>query len=561
MHLTRTERARIVRSEAYFHYLRTNGITEGIDLLALAATRRRQRLEPFLGAIEDATSRRDSGEQLSALINTLDVPAARRLAILLADQGREGEALLILDALARVLGPQSLLKEGRFVLAELMVEAGHSAQLEEMFARLHIRRDDPAQAWLLAANACNPFSVGSPETRAIDAWCGTVNEMFAADRLEPIRIAPGDEAPFDRIMSGSARIVDDGPLVTVVIPTYAPGRRIATAIESLLGQSHRSLQIIIADDASPADAAADLDRWTERDSRIEVLHLPENGGPYLARNTAVSERARGIYVTVHDDDDWSHPRKIESQVAHLEASRKAVANMVNGVRASDQLSFGRVNGNPVWAQQALSSLMVRREVFDQIGYWDLVNRAADAEFNDRIRSWTRERIPVVGRVPLMFYRTRWGSLSDGEFRRGYMDPRRRWYFQSYRAWHEACRADGIRPFVPVDNRGMRAFSAPADFLGSRAKKESRTIDADLVVVNDFRDRGGGVDRICSEIESTLAAGSQVAVVQVDSPDVPATGRIHPRVLRAALHDGAHVASLEDHVVESRAIGGGASLVE
>ncbi len=455
----RAIRAPKIDAAALHAHLRATGASDGLDDLAQAASYGRYDLDRLLAALR--------GTKADRVVRSLVPNVARDLGMLLADQGREDDGALMLEALIRVLGVRSVGKEGRFVSVELKLDAGDATGLEYLLESRLIRRDDPAQGDLVTANALNPFF---DDARDQEPWLAALNAMFAVDDAEAIAIREGDDAPFDRIHAESPTV--DGPLVTVIMPTFEPDARIRTALESLIAQSHRNLQILVMDDASSPDAAARLDSWRSRDARIEVVHLPENNGPYLARNIAVSEHARGAYVTVHDDDDWSHPRKIERQVAHLEQNPDVVANMVNGVRASDDLVFGRVNGNPVWTQQALSSLMVRREVFDTIGYWDVVNRAGDSEFNDRIRSWTDARIPIVGRVPLMLYRMRWGSLSDREFRRGYMAPVRRAYFTAYRAWHQISRERGEVPYIPFDDRGARPFEAPADLVGPRSQNPS-----------------------------------------------------------------------------------------
>ncbi|MBF0817555.1 glycosyltransferase family 2 protein [Microbacterium paludicola] len=533
--LSDAERAYVDRADDLFVYLRVNGLPEGRDILALAASHGRHRLQDLLAAVAAPTPAKSFRRRFERT-------ALLQLVTLLADQPVDPSdterAIALIQRLIERLGVRDVGKEARFRLLELLVESGRVGDLDALIEALHIGRDDRAQPHLLRANAANPFR----SERDAGPWLAAVNGLLASEGLEPIAFTPGADEPFDRLSSAAASSDDDGPLVTVVIPTYDPGPRLATAVGSVLAQSHRRLQILIMDDASPGAAATDLDAWAERDPRIEVVHLPENGGPYLARNIAVSTYARGEYVTVHDDDDWSHPRRIERQVAHLEAHPDEVANMSSAVRVSDDMWFGRINGNPVWAQHALNSLMVRRTVFAEIGYWDVLNRSADAEFNDRIRAWTARRIPVVGAVPLIFYRVRWDSLSAGEFHRGYMDARRRWYFESYRHWHADELARGRAPFLPVDDRGDRPFSAPADLLGPRGAV--RRIEADARVVADFRDEGVAVDGIAAR----LSSGQTVALLQLDSPRLARGARMRADVLALALHPGARVVSLRDDVV-------------
>ncbi|WP_203136350.1 glycosyltransferase family 2 protein [Microbacterium sp. JZ31] len=551
--LTAVEREYLQRESSLFGYLRLNGSTAGRDVLALAATHGRLRQSELLAALR---ARPGGGSVAAPSLAEFDDESLRRLATLLADQargaGEAADAALLLSAMAEELGTHAIRKGGRFRLMELLVDAGQSPEsLPDLLSNFHIGRENAAQPYLLTANASNPFA-GGEETPRLGTWLQAMEDMFALDGLEPVGIAPGHEAPFDRLLSGASSIVTDGPLVTVIIPTYNPGQRLATAVESLLSQSHRALQILIMDDASPAAAAEGLDRWLERDPRIEVVHLPENNGPYLARNIAASRFARGDYVTIHDDDDWSHPRKIELQVAQLEADREYMANMSRSIRASDDLVLGRINGDPVWTQQALNSLMVRRELFDEIGYWDVLNRSADAEFNDRIRSWSGKRIPTVGRVPLAFYRIRWDSLSAGEFNRGYMDPRRRWYFHSYLHWHASEKEQGRAPVLPVDSRESRPFATATDLLGSR-HDAGRFGAVEVLFAGDFRFRGVRADAVCADVESALEAGSRVAILQLDSPVHENDARIHPRILVAARNPSALVVSLMDPVEASRAV--------
>lgn len=549
--LSAVEREYCGRTETLFVHLRVNGVTAGRDVLALAASQGRYQEAALLAAISAEGEVTDRAAQ-RALLESFDRTALLHLATLIADQDGTAAVSLgerhLLRTVADLLGARAILKEGRFRLLELLVAAGQSDDLPALLKRFHIGRDDIAQPFLYAANANNPFRAVEDEREPkVAGWLREVNDMFAIDGLEPIGIAPGDEDPFDRILGGASSVVADGPLVTVVIPTYNPGYRIATAIESLLAQSYRALQILVVDDASPPEVAAQLDRWAERDPRIQVVHLAENNGPYLARNIAVSRHAAGDYVMIHDDDDWSHPRKIELQVAQLQAEPDFAANMAYSVRASGDLQFGRINGNPVWTQQGLSTLMVRRRVFDEIGYWDVLNRSADAEFNDRIRSWSGTRIPIAGRVPTAFYRVRWNSLSAGEFNRGYMDSRRRWYFHSYLHWHKSALADGGVPYLPVDNRGARPFSAPADLLGSRIGRSSTPAFVDIVFVSDFRLHDESAESVCCTVEEALAGGLRVALLQLDSPVYGPEARIHSRILEVAPHPNAIVVSLADSI--------------
>ena len=452
------------------------------------------------------------------------------------------DATVLLEALLTWRDPATMRPVDRLILPELLAAHGRTEDLERWMGLLGVRRIDRAQPFLLRANAMNPFDAGDEEA---DSWLEHVNAAFDVDALEPIGIAPGPGAPFDRIVCAPSSLVEDGPRVSIVVPTFEPGPRIETAVESLLAQSYQNLEILVMDDASSAESAERLDAWAARDSRIRVVHLPENLGSYKARNVAASEHATGEYLTVHDDDDWSHPRKIELQVAHLEAHPEIPANTSLLSRATDRLVFTRINDNPVFAQRNYSSLMVRRGVLDVIGFWDLVNRSADAEMIDRIQLWSGKRVPSVGSAPLSFLRERAASLTSGEIDRGYLDPRRRWYADAYRRWHASCSDRGVVPYIGPDNRQDRSFPAPANMLGSRSTQ--RPVEADIVYATDFRFPGGNSTLACNEIEILLDRGHTVAVLQLESPILGPRNLLHPRVLEIAKHPNVTVVSLLDQV--------------
>lgn len=92
------------------------------------------------------------------------------------------------------------------------------------------------------------------------------------------------------------------PLVSVVVPAYNAESYLDRCMESLVGQTHRRLEIIIVDDGS-TDSTADLaDRWGEKDDRIKVIHK-QNGGLSSARNAGM-KAATGKYIGFVDADDY-----------------------------------------------------------------------------------------------------------------------------------------------------------------------------------------------------------------------------------------------------------------
>lgn len=91
-------------------------------------------------------------------------------------------------------------------------------------------------------------------------------------------------------------------------------------MKSVAAQTARPAELILVDDASPDGTAGYLYELRERYGMdwIQVIRLPVNGGPASARNVGW-EAARQKYVAFLDSDDAWHPRKLEIQLAWMEA--------------------------------------------------------------------------------------------------------------------------------------------------------------------------------------------------------------------------------------------------
>jgi glycosyltransferase involved in cell wall biosynthesis len=160
-----------------------------------------------------------------------------------------------------------------------------------------------------------------------------------------------------------------GPLVTVVIPAFRAERFVGEAIDSVLAQDYRPVELVVVDDGSP-DRSAEV-----AESRgVRCLRREQNGGQAAARNTGVAATA-GPLVSFLDADDLWHPGKLSAEAAHLEAHPELgyVASMMQR-----ELMEGAdwPPGTPrEWFEEPqpgtiASAALLRRSVLEQIGPFD-----------------------------------------------------------------------------------------------------------------------------------------------------------------------------------------------
>src|SRR5688572_2704438 len=80
------------------------------------------------------------------------------------------------------------------------------------------------------------------------------------------------------------------PLVSVVIPAFNAGRYVAVAVESVLNQTLREVEVVVVDDASTDDTCRLLSQI--KDSRLTVLRNEVNSGQNFSTNRAI-DASRG----------------------------------------------------------------------------------------------------------------------------------------------------------------------------------------------------------------------------------------------------------------------------
>lgn len=102
-------------------------------------------------------------------------------------------------------------------------------------------------------------------------------------------------------------------LVSVIMPVFNGETYIVEAIESVLSQTHPSLELIVVNDGSTDDTHLVLQDYL---SRIRYVYQ-SNTGVSAARNHGL-RLARGEYVVFLDADDVLLPTKLADQVAYLD---------------------------------------------------------------------------------------------------------------------------------------------------------------------------------------------------------------------------------------------------
>lgn len=185
--------------------------------------------------------------------------------------------------------------------------------------------------------------------------------------------------------------------VSVVIPTYNYARFISQAIDSVLEQTFKNVEIVIVDDGSTDDTREVLAGYGVQVKAV----FQQNKGVSAARNTGVKNSTGDLIAFLDADDIWL-PTKLEKQVGCFLENDSEVGFVHCGIQEFDV--HGNIleeSGNKVaegWVANELlllqpvvvgpgSTTIVKREVFDKIDGFDerrILSASEDWEFCYRV---------------------------------------------------------------------------------------------------------------------------------------------------------------------------------
>lgn len=110
------------------------------------------------------------------------------------------------------------------------------------------------------------------------------------------------------------RLTQQPSLISCVVPAFNAERYLGEALDSILAQKHRPIEVVVVDDGS-TDGTSDV--ATSYPNEVRCIRQ-ENGGPAAALNRGIKE-ARGEFVSFLAADDLWHEEKLALQMAEFAA--------------------------------------------------------------------------------------------------------------------------------------------------------------------------------------------------------------------------------------------------
>lgn len=139
--------------------------------------------------------------------------------------------------------------------------------------------------------------------------CGLTDTstLYVLTKTENISLNMEEEIVVDE------RLCTEGPLVSVIMSCYNHADFVAEAIESVLGQSYKNIEFLVADDGSSDDSASVMQRYSAHFEK--EYYFQDNAG---GRHKLLVQQAKGKYIALMNSDDVWEKDKLVLQVEYME---------------------------------------------------------------------------------------------------------------------------------------------------------------------------------------------------------------------------------------------------
>lgn len=196
------------------------------------------------------------------------------------------------------------------------------------------------------------------------------------------------------------------PRVTVLVPAFNDERYLGQALDSIVGQSFRDLEVVVSDDGS-ADSTVDVaEAWIAKDDRIRLVRNEVNLGMTENWNRALAE-ARSPLVFKLDADDVLEPDALRLLVESLESDQRIAFAACRTIECDESLTAA----SPFHGEGALRSAGIDPGQDHRLAGWTLFDLSFDDVqlFHSSSQMYRTDELRAMGG-----WDTTWSCASDTE---------------------------------------------------------------------------------------------------------------------------------------------------
>lgn len=211
-------------------------------------------------------------------------------------------------------------------------------------------------------------------------------------------------------------------MISVIIPTHNREDVIGRAIESVLQQTYKDVEIVVVSDGSTDNTEEVVKKIQSKHDNIQLISVHPNKGANNARNEGI-RAAQGEYIAFLDDDDDWELDKLEAQMKVFEKDNSVglVYTGINIIYVNEDINYNSLSeykgdlSKEILIRNiigATSSVMVKKEVLDKSGYFD-VEMPAKQDYDLWIRACQHTNVDFVKEPKLNYYNYTGGNQISG----------------------------------------------------------------------------------------------------------------------------------------------------
>ncbi len=151
--------------------------------------------------------------------------------------------------------------------------------------------------------------------------------------------------------------------LSVIIPTYNSETYLKQAIDSVLNQTYKNIELIIVDDNSQDSTKQMVLEYAKKDERVKHYFFEENKGPGFARNFGLT-KATGYYLTLVDHDDFQELNRYELMINKLEKDNTDACVTYSSDYVQESKTFRK---NPAFIEEGAYTLSDTK-IYDNFKY-------------------------------------------------------------------------------------------------------------------------------------------------------------------------------------------------
>lgn len=145
------------------------------------------------------------------------------------------------------------------------------------------------------------------------------------------------------------------PLISVIMPTYNRANSLERAIQSVLEQTYKNIDVIVVDDGS-SDNTGEVLKKFEKDQRVRIFTHKKNKGVCAAKNTGFNN-ILGEWFFITDSDDELLPTALEELIripVEVDPEVNQVTCNIIDFETNKFLGFG-FDEDQYWDEEAIYS--------------------------------------------------------------------------------------------------------------------------------------------------------------------------------------------------------------